>query len=160
MNAFRWIWNLCRVCPVAPEATCNMWLGALERPVSAPLTFGHPTEPMEGPRQRRIKLLGGMQDNSFPNTGSLICPPGKSLILFTKRKQKNWGSGHTWDRQGHLQLPRQGPRSLRHLQAGIHLILLLLSRGSTSTHLHGLTRGTPGIPELVCVATTRVSCKG
>ena len=68
------------MCPVAPEATCNMWLGALERPVSAPLTFGHPTEPMEGPRQRRIKLLGGMQDDSFPNTGSLICPPDKSII--------------------------------------------------------------------------------
>ena len=52
------------------------------------------------------------------------------------------------DRQGHLELPRQSPRPIRHLQAGIHLILLLLRCGSTSTHLHGLTRGTLHISTL------------
>ena len=33
----------------------------------------------------------------FPNEGSLICPPFKSMIIFTKKKtEKNWASGHTW----------------------------------------------------------------
>ena len=33
-------------------------------------------------------MLVGTKKKCFPNKVSLICPPDKSLILFTKRKQE------------------------------------------------------------------------
>ena len=32
---------------------------------------------------------------SFPDEGSLICPPGKSMIFHIKETEKDWVSGHT-----------------------------------------------------------------
>ena len=58
--------------------------GPLKGAVSAQKAF-------QGSETKTTELLGGTEENSVsPDEGSLICPPGKSMIFFTKKEtEKN-----------------------------------------------------------------------
>ena len=45
---------------------------------------------LQGSETETRELLGGMEDKSVsPDKGSLICPPGKPMIFFTKNKNES-----------------------------------------------------------------------
>ena len=50
----------------------------------------------KGPRRRRGSCWEERKWIVFPDEGSLICPPDKSMILFKKETEKNWVGGQTW----------------------------------------------------------------
>ena len=44
---------------------------------------------LQGFETETRELLGGTTENSVsPDKGSLICPPGKSMIVYKKEKEK------------------------------------------------------------------------
>ena len=44
---------------------------------------------LQGSETETRELLGGTEENSFPDEGSLICPPGKSMSFHKKETEKN-----------------------------------------------------------------------
>ena len=45
---------------------------------------------LQGSETETRELLGGTEEKRyFPNEGSLICPPGKSMILYKREREKN-----------------------------------------------------------------------
>ena len=49
----------------------------------------------------------------FPDEGSLICPPGKSMSFHEKETEKNWVCGQTWFMAGEDFVPSRRPETSR-----------------------------------------------
>ena len=101
---------VCRscLCPGTYASTAAHWTVALtlrgfckHRSKIGPLKGVDSAErALQGSDTKRRELLGETKENSIlPNKGSLICPPGKSMIPCKKKQQnKNWVSCQTWIR--------------------------------------------------------------